>query len=106
MIEVLDGCTRRVIERWLRALPAEVRAGIEVVSIDPLEAYRQAIHVVLPHTRIVCERFHLIRGANTALDAVRRERQRERRATHPKGARRSGQHNTRRPELYRGRHRC
>ncbi len=27
--------------------------------------------------RIVCDRFHLVRGANTALDAIRRERQRE-----------------------------
>lgn len=46
MIEVLDGCQRRVIECWLQALPAEVRAGIEVVSIDPSEGYRQAPGVV------------------------------------------------------------
>jgi len=37
VIEVLDGCTRRMIERWLRALPAEVRVGIEIISIDPLQ---------------------------------------------------------------------
>lgn len=53
----------------------------------------------------VCDRFHLVRGANTALDAVRRERQREARRRRPKGARRSGQHVTWRPELYRARHR-
>lgn len=105
VIEVLNGCQRRVIEHWLRALPADVRAGIEVVSIDPSDAYRQAIHAALPHARIVCDRFHLVRGANTALDAVRRERQREARRRRPKGARRSGQHVTWRPELYRARHR-
>jgi transposase len=105
VIEVLNGCQRRVIERWLNALPANVRAGIEVVSIDPSEAYRQAIRAALPHTRIICDRFHLVRGANTALDAVRRERQREARARRPKGTRRSGQHVTWRPELYRARHR-
>ena len=105
VIEVLDGCQRRVIERWLTALPADMRGGIEVVSIDPSDAYRQAIHAALPRARIVCDRFHLVRGANTALDAVRRELQREARARRPKGTRRSGQHVTWRPELYRARHR-
>jgi transposase len=45
-----------------------------VVWIDPSEAYHQAIWAALPNARIVCDRFHLVRGANTALDAVRRER--------------------------------
>jgi transposase len=70
VIEVIDGCRRATIERWLRALPADVREGIEVVSIDPSEAYRRAIQAAIPHARIVCDHFHLVRGANTALDAV------------------------------------
>lgn len=41
--EVLPGCTRKVIERWLIAPPDEVLTGIEGVSIDPSEAYREAI---------------------------------------------------------------
>jgi hypothetical protein len=41
----------------------------------------------------------------TALDAVRRERQRQAKARRPKGARSSGQHAAWRPELYRARHR-
>jgi transposase len=105
VIEVLDGRDRRTIERWLSALPADVRVGIEVVSIDPYDAYRQAIHAALPHARIVCDHFHLVRGANAALDAVRRERQRQAKARRPKGVRRSGQHAAWRPELYRSRHR-
>jgi transposase len=105
VIEVLDGRDRRTVERWLSALPAEVRAGIEVVSIDPYDGYRQAIRAVLPHARIVCDHFHLVRGANAALDAVRRECQRQAKARRPKGVRRSGQHAAWRPELYRARHR-
>jgi transposase len=58
-----------------------------------------------PTPRIVCDRFHLVRGANTALDAVRRERQRDAIAKRPKGTRRSGQHVRWRPELYQARHR-
>ena len=69
----------------------DARAAIEVVSIDPYDAYRQAIRAELPHARIVCDHFHLVRGANTALDSVRRERQRQSGARRPKGTRRSGQ---------------
>jgi transposase len=47
----------------------------------------------MPHARIVRDRFHLVRGANTALDAVRRERQRMARPKRrPKGVNRSGQY--------------
>ena len=105
VIEVLDGCTRGPVERWLAGLPADVRAGIEVVSIDPSDAYRKAIQATLPHARIVCDRFHLVRGANTALNIVRQQRQRTAGKQRPRGARRSGQHSTRRPELYRARRR-
>lgn len=51
---------------------------IRIVSIDSHHAYRQAIQAQLPAARIVVDHFHLVRRANTALDAVRRERQRER----------------------------
>jgi transposase len=103
--EVIDGCTRRAIERYLRALTAEQREAVEVVSIDPSEAYRQAIRRQLPDARIVCDHFHLVRGANTALDSIRRERQRQHARRRPKGARRSGRLDRWDPDLYRARHR-
>jgi transposase len=103
VIDVVDGCTRRVIERYLRALPTEVREAIEVVSIDPSEAYRHAIQAALPNARIVADRFHLVRGANTALDSVRRAQQRDRARKRPKGTRQSGRGSTWRPELFRAR---
>jgi transposase len=46
-----------------------------------------------------------VRGANTARDAVRRERQREIGRRRPKGVRRSGHLARWRPALYRARHR-
>jgi transposase len=89
----------------LRSLPEGHREAIEVVSIDPYEAYRQAIQHELPRARIVVDHFHPVRGANTALDSVRRERQREAGRKRPKGARRSGQGASWRRDLYRARHR-
>jgi transposase len=105
VVEVLDGRSRKVVARYLQGLPDQARTAIEVVSIDPYDAYRQAIRTELPGARIVCDRFHLVRGANTALDAVRRERQRQAGRRRPKGARRSGHLASWRPELYRARHR-
>jgi len=43
VVEVLDGRSRRRVERYLRSLPEQTCRAIEVVSIDPYEAYRQAI---------------------------------------------------------------
>jgi transposase len=106
VVEVLDGRSRRRVERYLRSLPERQRTAIEVVSIDPYEAYRQAIQNELPWARIVVDHFHLVRGANTALDSVRRERQREHgRRPKPKGTRRSGKGASWRRDLYRARHR-
>jgi transposase len=105
VVEVLDGRSRRRVERYLRSLPERHRKSIEVVSIDPYEAYRQAIQNELPWARIVVDHFHLVRGANTALDSIRRERQREAGRRRPKGVRRSGHGGTWRRDLYRARHR-
>jgi transposase len=104
VVDVIDGCARRSIERYLRSLTKDQRQAVEVVSIDPSEAYRQAIRDVLPDAQIVCDHFHLVRGANTALDSVRRERQRQA-GRRPRGTRRSGRLDTWNPALYRARHR-
>jgi transposase len=53
----------------------------------------------------VVDHFHVVRGANTALDSVGRERQREHARRRPKGARRSGKGASWRRDLYRARHR-
>jgi transposase len=105
VVELLDGHGRRRVERYLRSLPTERRRAIEVVSIDPYEAYRQAIRNGLPWARMVVDHFHLVRGANTALDSVRRRRQRDHGRRQPKGARRSGKGASWRQDLYRARHR-
>jgi transposase len=104
VVEVLDGRSCQVIERYLRSLSERERRAIRVVSIDPYDAYRQAIHNELPWARIVVDHFHLVRGANTALDSVRRDRQRERATRRPKGIREQAHRDRWKPELYRARH--
>jgi transposase len=104
VVDVVDGRDRRTIERYLASLPFERRQAIEVVSIDPYEAYRQAVRSALPEARIVVDPFHLVRGANSALDSVRRERQRYVRRLQRTGARQTRGHGWR-AELFRARHR-
>jgi transposase len=87
VVAVVDGRDRRTIERYLRAPARERRRAIELVSLDRYEAYRQAVRAALPHARIVLDPFQLLRGANTALDSVRRERQRSVRRRRRTGAR-------------------
>lgn len=86
-------CLPRGRERPLHG----VRAGIGVVSIEPYHGYRQAIRAAAAARPRVWDHFHLVRGANTALEAVRRKRQRQSRARRSKGVRRSGQHAAGRP---------
>jgi transposase len=99
--EVIDGRSRRRVEQFLGALSEAERARVELVCIDPYEAYRRAVRAQLPAARIVCDPFHVVRGAGQALDTVRRARQHE--ARRPKG--KFGRHSGWRPELYRARHR-
>ncbi len=101
---MLEGRSRRGVERYLRSLPAAERQAIRAVSIDPYDAYRQAVRAQLPQAQIICDPFHLVRGANEALDTVRRQRQRQ-----PAPRRRQQGRKPRkeswRQQLFRGRHR-
>jgi transposase len=77
-------------ERYPRSVPERHRAAIEVVSIDPYEAYRQSSATGCRGPGSWSTPFHLVRGANTALDSVRRERQIETGRPRANGARSSG----------------
>jgi transposase len=52
VVEVFDGRSRRRMQRYLRSVPERHRKAIEVVSIDPYEAYRRAIRAELPWARM------------------------------------------------------
>jgi transposase len=101
VVDVLEGRSGRLVERYLRSLSPAQQQTIEVVAIDPWDPYRRAIRAALPHARIVCDPFHLVRAANDALDKVRRERQRFRR--HARPVSREQRTTGFRPELYRAR---
>ena len=99
--EVLEGRSRRVLERYLDSLGEAERGGVAVVCIDLYDPFRNAVRAKLPNAEIVADPFHVVRGAGEALDSVRRTRQRQLRA---KEQGRKTLRATWNPRLYRARH--
>jgi transposase len=77
LLDLVPGRTKRSVTDWVNAQPRKWRAGIAEVVIDPFDAYRQAVEEALPQVRLIVDKFHAVRLANRALDAVRRRLQRE-----------------------------
>lgn len=72
VLEVIKGRKRRGVERWLQRLPERVKAQVKTVVIDLWEPYRQAVRTALPAALVVADKFHVIRQATGAVEAVRR----------------------------------
>lgn len=77
LLDLVPGRTKRSVTDWVNDRPPGWRAGIAEVVIDPFDAYRQAVEEALPQVRLIVDKFHAVRLANQALDAVRRRLQRE-----------------------------
>lgn len=48
------------------------RTYIEYVTMDMWKPYKDAVNTVLPHAKVVVDKFHVVRMANQALDGVRK----------------------------------
>lgn len=77
LLDVVPGRTKASVTDWLDARTPAFRAGIREVVIDPFEAYRRGAEASLPHVQVVADKFHAVRLANDALDAVRIRSQRQ-----------------------------
>jgi transposase len=77
LLDLVPQRTKRSVTDWVEARPQEWRAGVAEVVIDPFDAYRQGVAEAFPHVTLIVDKFHAVRLANQALDAVRRRLQRE-----------------------------
>lgn len=48
------------------------RTYIEYVTMDMWKPYKDAVNTILPHAKVVVDKFHVVRMANQALDNVRK----------------------------------
>lgn len=77
LLDLVPERTKRSVTDWMARRSEDWRAGVGEVVIDPFDAYRQGVAEALPHVRLVVDKFHAVRLANLALDAVRRRLQRQ-----------------------------
>lgn len=76
-IELVRGRDGEGLAAWAGRLPEEVRAGAEVFCADLWEPYHRVAEAAFPNALRVADKFHVLRHANRALDAVRRAAQRK-----------------------------
>ena len=76
VLAVLPSREQSELDRWFAALSPEQRATIRVVSMDMWRPYRSFVERTLPHTRIVADRFHVMKQLNDQLSKARRQIQR------------------------------
>lgn len=76
VLDILPERERKTLEKWLDGLSLEVKKAIKTVNLDMWEPYTLAVKAKLPHTRVVIDRFHVMKNLNHCLTLARREIQR------------------------------
>lgn len=77
LLDLVPERTKRSVTGWVDGRSPAWRAQVAEVVIDPFDAYRQGVVEALPQVSLIVDKFHAVRLANQALDAVRRRLQRE-----------------------------
>jgi transposase len=72
LLDVVADRTRAAVDGWLSIRPRDWLARIATVALDPWRGYASALVAPLGHARVVVDRFHAVRLANTVVDQVRR----------------------------------
>lgn len=68
----LNGRSAKPVSDWLAEHDPAWRAAITHVAIDMSTTYAKAARDALPHAQLIVDRFHLVKRANQAVEAVRR----------------------------------
>ncbi len=79
VLDVGDGRTAACLEAMLVGLTEKQRAKIEGIAMDMWEPYVQAVDAAIPlgRSKIVFDKFHVLRHVNEGVDKVRRKEAKE-----------------------------
>lgn len=77
VIAVLPNRRKETLRTWLQQLSPAARHAIKLVSMDMWRPYWSAVRELLPHAKIVADRFHMMKQLNHQIDLVRRAMQRQ-----------------------------
>src|SRR5580704_9994604 len=67
LVDIIEGRSAAILSEWLGERPTDWLGRIEVVTIDPLAAYRAGLRPHLAHATVVADPFHIVRLANKAI---------------------------------------
>jgi transposase len=73
--DMISGNAKAPVKSWFQGLPEAARSEIESVTMDFLPAFQSAVEETVPgaQSKIVFDKFHLVKQANDAMEEVRRK---------------------------------
>jgi len=71
IVEILKNRNKPTVIDYLKQLPN--KEYVEIVCMDMWPTYRDSAKLALPHAKIVIDKFHVVKGANIALEKIRKE---------------------------------
>ncbi len=71
LVDVLEDRNKPTVVEWMRS-KLDTKA-VQIVTMDMWTGYRNAALEVMPHAKVVIDRFHVVKMANTCLDRVRKD---------------------------------
>jgi len=73
IIDLLRERTKATVISYLQSLPNAIKEHIAVVCTDMWASYHDAVHEVLPHAKLVVDKFHVLKLLSGCLETVRKE---------------------------------
>lgn len=81
LLGVLPDRRLETVEKFLRQIPEHLRLTVREICIDMYTGYESAVKNVMPHARIVVDRFHVAKNYRECADNLRVEVQRDLKAS-------------------------
>ncbi|MGA3049826.1 MAG: ISL3 family transposase [Terracidiphilus sp.] len=70
-VDLIERTTRKAVAKWLFSTYS--RSDLQGVTMDMCRRYRNAVKDVFPNVPVVVDKFHVVKKATEAMDAVRRD---------------------------------
>jgi len=77
LLDMVEGRSKQVFQKWLAERPDAWRHGLQVVAMDGFTGFKTATAEELPHAVAVMDPFHVVRLAGDAMDQCRRRVQQQ-----------------------------
>jgi transposase len=77
VLAVLKGREKKTVVEFLKSIPEHLRATIEQACTDLYDGFANAIKEVLPHVKLVADRFHVAKLYRAAVDDLRKQEMKE-----------------------------